>query len=58
MITTRAMTTVQKRTRLGAGAGAGTGAAIGAASGGKDLNLREGTRIEFQLDRPLVFRTR
>ncbi len=43
---------------IGAGAGAGTGAAIGAASGGKDLNLREGTRIEFQLDRPLVFRTR
>jgi hypothetical protein len=43
---------------IGAGAGAATGAAIGAASGGKDLDLREGTRIEFQLDRPLVFRAR
>lgn len=43
---------------IGAGAGGATGAAIGAASGGADLNLREGTRIEFQLDRPLVFRSR
>lgn len=47
-----------KGAAIGAGAGAATGAAIGAASGGRDLDLREGTRIEFQLDRPLVFRAR
>lgn len=47
-----------KGAAIGAGAGAASGAAIGAASGGRDLDLREGTRIEFQLDRPLVFRAR
>jgi len=38
---------------IGAGAGAATGAMIGAASGGRDLVLEKGTRIEVQLDRPL-----
>ncbi len=48
-----------KGAAIGAGAGAATGAVIGAsAGGGKDLVLQKGTRIEFQLDRPLVFRTR
>jgi hypothetical protein len=32
---------------------------IGAAAGGpKELVLREGTRLELQLDRPLFFRAR
>jgi hypothetical protein len=44
-----------KGAAMGAGAGAATGAAVGAASGGKDLVLREGTRIELALDRPLAF---
>jgi hypothetical protein len=43
---------------IGAGTGAATGAVIGAASGGRDLVLTPGTRIELQLDRPLVFRSR
>ncbi len=47
-----------KGAAIGAGVGAGTGAAIGAASGSKDLVLYDGTRIEFELDRPLVFRGR
>jgi len=47
-----------KGAAIGAGVGAGTGAAIGAASGGKDLVLNGGTRIEFELDRPLVLRGR
>jgi hypothetical protein len=48
-----------KGAAIGAGAGAATGAALGAAAGGgKDLVLREGTRIEVELDRPLVFRSR
>ena len=47
-----------KGAAIGGAVGAGTGAAIGAASGGKDLVLYEGTRIEFELDRPLVFRAR
>jgi hypothetical protein len=45
-----------KGAAIGAGAGAGTGAAIGAASGGRDLTLYKGARIDFELDRPLVFR--
>jgi hypothetical protein len=47
-----------KGAAIGAGVGAGTGATIGAASGSKDLVLNDGTRIEFELDRPLVFRGR
>jgi len=47
-----------KGAAIGAGAGAATGAAVGAATGGKDLTLYEGTRIEFELDRPLTFRGR
>jgi len=47
-----------KGAAIGGAVGAGTGAAIGASTGGKDLILREGTRIEFELDRPLVFRAR
>ena len=48
-----------KGAAIGAGTGAATGAVIGAVAGGpKDLVLREGTRIEAQLDRPLVFRAR
>lgn len=43
---------------IGAGTGAATGAVIGAASGGRDLILNQGTRIELQLDRPLIFRSR
>jgi hypothetical protein len=31
---------------------------IGAASGGRDLDLHEGARIEVQLDRPVYFRPR
>ncbi|MBI2819900.1 MAG: hypothetical protein HYX73_07965 [Acidobacteria bacterium] len=42
-----------KETAMGAGAGAVLGALIGAASGGKDLVLPAGTRLEVQLDRPL-----
>lgn len=47
-----------KGAAIGAGAGAVAGALIGAAAGGRDLVLHEGTRIEFQLDRPLVFTPR
>lgn len=47
-----------KGAAIGATAGGATGAAIGAASGGKDLVLRQGTRLELQLDRPLLFRAR
>ena len=43
---------------VGAVVGGGSGAAIGAASGGRDLELREGARIEVQLDRPVLFRPR
>ncbi|MBI3669683.1 MAG: hypothetical protein HY237_07890 [Acidobacteria bacterium] len=44
---------------IGATAGGATGAVIGAAAGGpKDLVLHQGTRLEVQLDRPLVFRAR
>jgi len=43
---------------IGAAVGGGTGAVIGAASGGRDLELREGARIEVQLDRPVFFRPR
>ena len=39
---------------IGAGAGAGTGALIGAASGGHDLVLQQGARLEVLLDRPLI----
>ena len=47
-----------KGAAIGGAVGAGTGAAIGASTGGKDLVLYEGTRIEFELDRPLFFRAR
>lgn len=43
-----------KGAAIGAGAGAVAGAIFGAAAGGRDLVLHEGTRIEVQLDRPLV----
>lgn len=43
-----------KEAAMGAGAGAAAGALIGAATGGKDLILYEGTRLELQLDRPLI----
>jgi hypothetical protein len=39
---------------LAMGAGAAAGALIGAAIGGGDLVLEKGTRIELELDRPLV----
>ncbi len=41
---------------IGAIVGGGTGAVLGAASGRRELRLREGTRIEVQLDRPVLFR--
>ncbi len=48
----------KKGAAIGAGAGALGGGLIGAAAGGsKDLVLYEGTRVELQLDRPLVFQT-
>lgn len=43
---------------IGAAVGGGGGAILGAASGGRDLDLREGARIELQLDRPIYFRSR
>lgn len=43
-----------KGAAIGAGAGSAIGALIGAAAGGKHLVLHKGTRIELQLDRPLV----
>ena len=43
---------------IGAVAGAAGGALIGAASGGRDLVLTKGTRVELTLDRPLVFKPR
>lgn len=43
---------------IGAGAGALGGLLIGAAAGGKDLVLDKGTRIELELDRPLLFTSR
>lgn len=45
-----------KGAAIGAGTGAAAGAIVGAASGGRDLVLQKGTRIEVELDRPLVFR--
>lgn len=45
----------QKGAAIGAGTGAAAGALIGAAAGGKDLVLEKGTRLELELDRPLVF---
>ncbi|PYU17459.1 MAG: hypothetical protein DMG29_01425 [Acidobacteria bacterium] len=48
-----------KGAAIGAATGGATGAVIGAAAGGpKELVLREGTRLELQLDRPLFFRAR
>lgn len=47
-----------KGAAIGAGAGAGTGAVVGAASGGRDLELREGARLELMLERPLVIARR
>lgn len=44
-----------KGAAIGAGIGAGAGALIGAAAGGRDLVLHKGTRLELELDRPLVF---
>ncbi len=45
-----------KGAAIGAGTGAAAGAVIGAASGGgHHLVLEKGTRVEVQLDRPLVF---
>jgi hypothetical protein len=43
----------RKGAAIGGGAGAATGAAIGAATGGGNLVLREGTRLELRLERPL-----
>jgi hypothetical protein len=43
---------------IGAATGAAAGALIGAASGGRDLVLTEGTRVELTLDRPLFFKPR
>lgn len=43
---------------IGAAVGAAGGAVIGAASGGRDLVLEKGARIELVLDRPLTFRPR
>jgi hypothetical protein len=47
-----------KGAAIGAGIGAGSGAIIGASTGGRDLVLYEGARIELQLDRPLYFNPR
>lgn len=47
-----------KGAAIGAAAGAGGGALIGAASGGRDLVLREGARLEVELERPLYFSRR
>ena len=48
-----------KGAAIGAATGGATGAVIGAAAGGpKELVLREGTRLELQLDRPLFLRAR
>ena len=47
-----------KGAAVGAGTGAAAGALIGAIAGGRDLVLDKGTRIELQLDRPLVFEAR
>ena len=44
-----------KGTAIGAGIGAAAGALIGAASGGRDLVLTKGARLELELDRPLAF---
>jgi hypothetical protein len=43
---------------IGAGAGAAGGALIGSATGGRDLELYKGARLELVLNRPLVFRPR
>ncbi len=43
---------------LGAVAGAAAGGLLGASTGSRELVLREGARIELQLDRPLVFKPR
>jgi hypothetical protein len=45
-------------TAIGAGIGAGAGAGVGAASGGRDLELTKGTRLDVVLDRPLSFKAR
>ncbi len=44
-----------KGTLIGAGIGAAAGALIGAATGGRDLVLTKGARLELELDRPLAF---
>lgn len=41
---------------LGGASGAGLGAVIGAAAGGAELELLKGTRLELQLERPLLLR--
>ncbi len=43
---------------VGAGGGALAGGLIGAAAGGKSLVLQKGTRLELELDRPLVLAKR
>ena len=47
-----------KGAAIGAGAGAAGGALIGAASGGRDLVLHKGARLELVLVRPLYFARR
>jgi len=43
---------------LGAVTGAAAGGLLGASTGGRELVLRDGARIELQLERPLIFKSR
>lgn len=48
----------KKGAAIGTGVGAAAGGVIGAIVGTTDLVLQKGTRIELELDRPLVFQPR
>jgi len=48
----------KKGAAIGTGIGAAAGGVVGALIGSRDLVLQKGTRLELELDRPLVFQPR
>ena len=48
----------KKGAAIGTGVGAAAGGIAGAMIGGRDLVLQKGTRLELELDRPLLFEER
>jgi len=48
----------KKGAAIGTGVGAAAGGIVGAMIGGRDLVLQKGTRLELELNRPLLFEAR